>query len=235
MATPDGTPLLLLDRVDQGRVALLLSDQIWLWSRGHEGGGPQAELLRRIAHWLMKEPALDEEALRAVVEDGVLRIDRRSVLEAAPGTVTVTPPSGVPIRVPLVQAGPGHATAEVPATEAGVYQVGDGTRATFAAATVGNPLEFADLRATATVLQPAARASGGSVRFIGADVAGLRMPDLRRTEAGREASGTGWIGLPRRRDHVVTGLDATPLLPSWAALPLLLSLVVVAWRREGTG
>jgi hypothetical protein len=123
----------------------------------------------------------------------------------------------------------------VPATEAGVYQVGDGTRTTFAAATVGNPLEFADLRATATVLQPAARGSGGSVRFVGGDVAGLRMPDLRRTEVGREASGGSWIGLPRRRDHVVTGLDATPLLPGWAALPLLLSLVVVAWRREGTG
>ena len=239
MATPNGTPLLLLDRVEQGRVALLLSDQIWLWSRGHEGGGPQAELLRRIAHWLMKEPALDEEALRAVVEDGMLRIDRRSVIEAAPGagggSVTVTPPSGMPARVPLVQAGPGHATAEVPAAEAGVYQVGDGTRTTFAAATVGNPLEFADLRATATVLQPAARASGGSVRFVGADVAGLRMPDLRRTEGAREAAGASWIGLPRRRDHVVTGLDATPLLPPWAALPLLLSLVVVAWRREGTG
>ena len=230
LATPDGSPLLMLDHVEQGRVALLLSDQIWLWSRGHQGGGPQAELLRRIAHWLMKEPALEEEALRATVENGVLRIERRTVQDAPPGSVAITAPSGAASSVPLSMSAPGRAQAEAPATEPGVYQVGDGTRTAFAAATVANPLELADLRATASVLQPIARASGGSVRFVGASV-----PELRRTEPGREASGGGWIGLPRRHDHVVTGLDAIPLLPPWAALPLLLVLVVIAWRREGTG
>jgi hypothetical protein len=199
MATPDGTPLLLLDHVEQGRVALLLSDQIWLWSRGHQGGGPQAELLRRIAHWLMKEPALDEEALRASVEGGTLRVERRSVLDTPPGSVSVVAPSGARSTVALQQAAPGHATAEVAATEPGVYQVGDGTRTAFAAATLAE----------------------------------LHVPDLRRVEPGHETSGRGWIGLPRRRDHVVTGLEAIPLLPPWAALPVLLALVVVAWRREG--
>ena len=52
-------------REEKGRVALLLSDQAWLWARGYQGGGPHLDLLRRIAHWLMKEPALEEEALRA--------------------------------------------------------------------------------------------------------------------------------------------------------------------------
>ncbi len=235
MATPDGSPLLLLDHVEQGRVALLLSDQIWLWSRGHQGGGPQAELLRRIAHWLMKEPALDEEALRATIEDGTLRIERRTVLDATPDAVTVTAPSGAATRLPLAPAGPGRATAQAPAPEPGVYAVTDGARTTFAAASLGNPLEYADLRATGTVLQPVARASGGSVRFIGGDPAALHVPEIRRIEPGRDAAGSTWIGLPRRRDHVVTGLDAIPLLPPWAALPLLLALVVIAWRREGTG
>ncbi|MDX1574778.1 MAG: hypothetical protein R3285_01210, partial [Kiloniellales bacterium] len=61
-------PLLILDRVGEGRVAQVLSDHMWLWSRGFEGGGPQADLLRRVAHWLMKEPDLEEEDLRARVE-----------------------------------------------------------------------------------------------------------------------------------------------------------------------
>jgi hypothetical protein len=234
MATPDGTPLLLLDHVDQGRVALLLSDQIWLWSRGHQGGGPQAELLRRIAHWLMKEPALDEEALRASIDGGTLHIERQSVLAAAPETVTVTSPSGATSTVRLAPAAPGRATGAVPAPEAGVYQVGDGTRTAFAAATVVNPLEYADLRATASALQPVVRASGGTVRFIGDTTATLRLPDLRRVEMGRETAGRDWIGLQRRHDHVVTGLEAIPLLPPWAALPLLLAVVVIAWRREGS-
>ena len=63
MSGPDGKPLLVLSHQDKGRVAQLLSDQGWLWARGYEGGGPQTELLRRLAHWLMKEPDLEEEAL----------------------------------------------------------------------------------------------------------------------------------------------------------------------------
>ena len=118
--------------------------------------------------------------------------------------------------------------ATLPATALGVWQVSDGTRQAFAAATDANPRETADLRATATLLSPVVRASGGSIRFAAAGT-----PELRRTEPERDASGAGWIGLPRRHDHVVTGLDAIPLLPPWAALPLLLGLVLAAWQREG--
>jgi len=230
MNTPDGAPLLLVDRVEQGRAALLLSDQIWLWSRGHEGGGPQAELLRRIAHWLMKEPALEEEALRARIEDGRLLIERRTIQDGALGDVAVTSPTGAVTRLKLRTEGSGRGTAELPAAEPGVWQVGDGARTTFAAAVDANPREIADLRATGTVLAATARASGGSIHFIAGGT-----PELRRVELGRDASGAAWIGLPRRRDHIVTGLDAIPLLPPWAALPLLLGLVLVAWRREGSG
>jgi len=230
MNAPDGAPLLMVDHVEQGRTALLLSDQIWLWSRGHQGGGPQAELLRRIAHWLMKEPALDEEALRARIEDGRLLIERRTILDGTLGDVVVTSPTGAVSRLPLRADSPGHGTAELPAAEPGVWQVGDGTRTTFAGAVNANPREIADLRATGTVLAATARASGGSIHFIAGGT-----PELRRVEPGREASGAGWIGLPRRRDHIVTGLDAIPLLPPWAALPLLLGLILVAWRREGSG
>ena len=70
MMGPEGRPLLVLARESEGRIAVLGSDQAWLWSRGFEGGGPQLELLRRLAHWLMKEPELEEEVLRGTGEDG---------------------------------------------------------------------------------------------------------------------------------------------------------------------
>ena len=225
----DGGPLLVLDRVGTGRVALLLSDQIWLWSRGHLGGGPQAELLRRIAHWLMQEPALEEESLRATIVQGRLLIERHSMSDAAAPPVTVTAPAGGTQTVTLTAPTDGAARADVAAAEPGVWRVTDGTRTVLAAAASANPLELADLRATATVLAPVVRGTG-SVRFIGAG-----MPDLRRTEPGRDVTGSTWIGLPARRDSVVTGAATTPLLPPWAALPLLLGVVIVAWRREGAG
>jgi hypothetical protein len=228
LRTPDGQPLLALDRVGEGRSALLLSDQIWLWSRGHEGGGPQAELLRRIAHWLMKEPELEENALTARVVDGRLRIESRSTEAGPPGDVVVTDPDGKKETVKLAVDSPGRATATRSAPVPGVWQVTQGTQSAYAAAGAANPPELADLRATATVAGPLARVSGGGVHWLAAGV-----PELRRTEDDRSASGSAWIGLQRRHDHVVTGVAALQLLPAWLSLPVMLGLLVLAWRREG--
>jgi hypothetical protein len=228
MRTPGGEPLLALNRVGQGRTALLLSDQIWLWSRGHDGGGPQAELLRRIAHWLMKEPELEENALTARVADGRLRIERRSTSAAPPGSVIVTDPDGGKQTIPLHPDAPGRATAALAAATPGVWQVTQGERSAYAAAGAADPPELADLRATASLVGPLARASGGGVHWLG----GGSVPELRRSSDGGSASGSGWIGLARRHDHVVTGVAALDLLPGWASLPIILGLVLLAWRRE---
>ncbi len=229
LRTRDGNPLLALDRVGEGRTALLLSDQIWLWSRGHDGGGPQAELLRRIAHWLMREPELEENALTARVAGGRLRIESRSTDATAPDSATVTGPDGGTETVRLHEDSPGRFTAQRAASVPGVWQVTQGTRTAYAAAGAANPPELADLRATAGLAGPLARASGGGVHWL----AGAEVPELRRTEDDRAASGSGWIGLRRRHDHVVTGVAALPLLPGWLSLPVVLGLLVGAWRREG--
>jgi hypothetical protein len=224
-----GDPLLLLDHVGEGRVAMLLSDQIWLWSRGHQGGGPQAELLRRVAHWLMKEPELEENALTARVEHGRLAVERRSTDDRPPAPVTVTDPDGKQQKLALTPTRPGRAVGQLAATSPGVWQASDGAHTAYAAAGAANPLEMADLRATAALLAPLVRATGGSIHWL--DPAGA--PELRRTDPGLEAAGSSWIGLQRRHDHLVTGIAATPLLPPWLALPLILGLAVLAWRREG--
>jgi hypothetical protein len=221
--------LLALGRFGEGRTALLLSDQIWLWSRGHEGGGPQAELLRRIAHWLMQEPALEENALTAKVSDGRLRIERRSTEPGPPGDVVVTGPDGGKETVVLHEDAPGRARAVRDADIPGVWQVTQGGRSAYAAAGAANPPELADLRATATVAGPLARASGGGVHWLGAG----GVPELRQVEDGRGASGSTWIGLRRRHDHIVTGVTALDLLPAWLSLPAILGLLLLAWRREG--
>ncbi len=233
LRTPDGDPLLALDRVGQGRTALLLSDQIWLWSRGHEGGGPQAELLRRIAHWLMQEPDLEENALTARVTDGRLQIERRSTDAAPPGQVTVTDPDGKTETVGLREASPGRATASRVATVPGVWRVSQGQQAAYAAAGAANPPELADLRATATVAGGLARASGGGVHWLAGAGNDVNVPELRRTEEGSAASGSAWIGMERRHDHVVTGVAALELLPGWVSLPVMVGLLLLAWRREG--
>lgn len=232
MEAAGGAPLLVLDRVGEGRVALLLSDHIWLWSRGHDGGGPQAELLRRTAHWLMREPELEEEDLSAHVEAGRLTVQRQSLEAGPPPEVTITAPDGSTSRHKLEPAGGGRATLVLPAEQPGVWQVSDGQRTAFAAAAAANPLEVADLRADAAKLQPILDATGGAQRWLG-NGPDPSLPDLRRVWPGRDTHGSGWIGLRRNGDHTVTGIAALPLLPPWLALPLVLGVAVLAWRREG--
>ena len=237
MRTPDGQSLLVLGRVEKGRTALLLSDQIWLWSRGHEGGGPQAELLRRIAHWAMQEPSLEENALTARIvstigQGGRLTVERRSSEARPAGSVGITAPDGTKTTLPFADASPGRATASLPVTMPGVWRADDGTRTAYAAAGTANPREIADLRATATLVGKLAHDTGGGVHWLGT-AAQPDIPELRRTEPDRSASGGSWIGLQRRHDHVVTGIAAIPLLPPWLALPLLMGPMVLAWRREG--
>ncbi len=133
----------------------------------------------------------------------------------------------------MTPASPGRSTARIPADAPGVWQVSDGERTAYAAAGAANPAELADLRATGERLDGLARASGGGVHWLEAPGGQAVVPQLRRTEAGRDASGGSWIGLQRRHDHVVTGIAAVSLMPAWAALPLILGLAVLAWRREG--
>jgi hypothetical protein len=228
MTGPNNTPLLVLSHVDQGRVALLLSDQIWLWSRGHQGGGPQAELLRRVAHWLMGEPELDEDRLAATIANKRLQVTRRTVSGPAATGVRVTPPDAPAETLALTQTAPGAAQGDMAAAAPGVWRVEDGTHVAFAAAGQDNPLEYADLRATADRIGPLVRRSGGGTIWLGATGA----PHIVRVGAEDRAAGPGWIGLRRRGAHLVTGVETVPLLPPWAALPLLLGLAMAAWRRE---
>jgi hypothetical protein len=222
-----GEPLLILDHVGKGRVAQLASDQIWLWARGYQGGGPQAELLRRLAHWLMKEPELEENALDVKIEDATLVIRRRA-LDGRPMTVTVKTPGGTESRTELAAAADGVLEGRVPANELGIYTVNDGTQERYAIAGEVNPPELRGVRTTPDLIAPVAAASGGSVSWLADGV-----PSVRLENATRRYGGRGWIGLRRSNGYAVTGILDSPLLPAWLCALILAALMVGAWWREG--
>ncbi len=222
------SPLLILDRFGEGRVAQMMSDHMWLWSRGFEGGGPQAELLRRISHWLMKEPDLEEEDLRAQVRGGQLQIIRRSLSIEQP-QVAVTLPSGETRSLTLSPEGAGRSSATLAAEENGLYHITDGRLTALAAAGPLNPLELRDPRSSGALVEPLAEESGGTVWRL----AGDELPALRKVAADRDRHGRGWIGLKRGGGYVVTGVLQIPVLPALLVLCLSLAAAVLAWQREG--
>lgn len=233
MQAPNGSPLLILDRVGEGRVALMLSDHIWLWARGHDGGGPHQELLRRLAHWLMREPQLEEEELRARQAGGALQIEHRTLQVPGPREFEVTAPDGTVTRLPAQDDGHGRSVAELQATAPGIWRVTAGQRVAFAAIPPGNPQEYQDLRASPEPLRLAMANTGGAFRWVGD---GTQVPEFRRVPAGRAmaaSNAAGWLGLRRNEDHLVTEVRATSLLPPWASLLLIAGFTLLAWRREG--
>jgi hypothetical protein len=228
MSGYDGKPLLVLGREGKGRVAQLLSDQMWLWTRGFEGGGPQAELLRRVVYWLMKEPELEENDLRATVQGNRLVVTRQS-LQPDDRPVQIVGPGGKLETLKLQPTHGGQSSGSLPVGESGLYRVSDGTRTALAAAGALNPIELADVRTTDEKVKPDVQATGGGIFWVGPGT----LPELRRIDPERSGAGRNWIGFRANGDYVVTGVQEIPLLPGLLALLLALGLFVAAWRREG--
>ncbi|NHB75338.1 hypothetical protein [Rhodobacter calidifons] len=228
MSGPRDLPLLVLNRVGQGRVAVLASDQAWLWGRGYEGGGPQLELLRRLAHWMLKEPELEEETLTAEVRGEVLTITRRTLDEADPGPVTITGPDGATVDLPMPMAAPGRYETVWQAPALGLYRLEQGELTRVIAVGPAAPREFAETIASGAALQPLAEATRGGVTRLEPG-----NPDIRSVAEGRVAIGRGWIGITPRAAYLTASVNVVPVLPAWAWLVIAAGLAVVAWLIEG--
>ncbi|MBX3580322.1 MAG: hypothetical protein KF810_00280 [Rhizobiaceae bacterium] len=231
MKGPDDRPLLLLDRKGEGRVGMLLSDQGWLWARGFEGGGPHVQLYRRMAHWLMKEPELEEERLLANGRGMTLDVIRQTMSDD-PGPATVISPSGNAITVPLASSQPGVFTGSQQVDEIGLYQVGNGDLTALAHVGPVNAPEFADTISTQDVLRPVAEASGGSVHRV-ASVTGVSVPGIVPVRSSANAAGNDWIGLRTTDDSVLTSVSRVPLFGGFFGLGVLLLALGSMWYREG--
>jgi hypothetical protein len=233
MKGAEGKPLLVLGERGQGRVALLLSDHIWLWARGYEGGGPYTDLLRRLAHWLMKEPDLEEEMLKATSRGQALNLERRSIKDEVE-PVTVTAPSGKEKTVTLDKAEPGLWRKSITAGEQGVYRISSGKLASVVTVGNANAKEVSAVTATDAALSPILNETGGGSFWLGRDQADASaLPRIVLMRGGHVMHGADWLGLHKRDAYHVQGVRLFPLFTGFLALALLLGLMAVTWFREG--
>ena len=239
----DERPLLLLDRRGRGRVALLLSDQAWLWARGYDGGGPHTDLLRRLAHWLMKEPDLEEERLIASAKGLKLTVERRSMEEGVP-PVQISAPGGESSEAVLEKAGPGSWRATVDVRVPGLYKLQtsspSGTLHTVAHAGIEDAREMSEVTATEEKLKPLIEATGGGTFWtrgggLLSSVAssGVELPRISMLANARVLAGSGWMGLKDREAYVTRGVKLIPMFTGFMALAALLFLLALTWWREG--
>jgi hypothetical protein len=227
MTGVDGRALLTLDRVGTGRVALLASDHAWLWYRGYEEGGPQQEFLKRLAHWLMKEPELEEESITVTIEGEKVEVRQQSLSETLEPANMRTPNGAISV-INMEPSGPGEFAGAFVTPEQGIFEIrSNGIQRVFAKG-AANPIEFFDPRPSLDVLAPLVSATKGAQIWA---LDGL--PTIRETRSGRIAAGRNWMGVVKNNAFATLGVRQSPLLPPWLYLLLALGTAVLGWLREG--
>lgn len=224
----DGAPLLVLKHAGEGRIALMLSDHVWLWARGFQGGGPHVKLLRRLAHWLMKEPELAEEYLSANTRGGKIFI-RRQTLDDEAGEIFITTPNGKEIAIELNKSAEGIFEAEFDAPELGLYEIINGDQRALTHVGPANPREFANVISTPDLLAPVLSETGGSSIRVSSD----NVPRIIPVGENSAASGNGWIGLRNANATLLRGVNTISLFSGLFGLALLLLSMAAMWAREG--
>jgi hypothetical protein len=222
-------PLLILDRVDKGRVAQLSSDHIWLWSRGFDGGGPHAELLRRIVHWLMKEPELDERAFNVHVNKNQIIIEKQS-FDKNEETLSMQTPDGETSLITLKKNTQDILVHKMQAENLGIYAFED-VQNMRKSVIIGdiNPLELDGVITTPEIMQPLIKSTGGTYIWLSE----TQHPTLRASKKAQRYGGSNWLALRQNEDFTVTRVKDIALLPEWASLLLLFSALLFLWWKEG--
>jgi hypothetical protein len=228
----DDKPLLVLSRVDKGRVGLLLTDQMWLWARDYDGGGPYLDLLRRLAHWLMKEPDLEEEALRASAKGREIIVERQSVSGEARETNLVAP-DGSKTKLDMTPYAPGLSRAHLTVNRFGLYRAGDGEHVALVNVGQENPLEMRDVVSSTENLRPLTEATGGTTRRITDAGAAVVMPRVVGLNPSSSYGGVDYIGVKRTGSTELIGARSTSLASGFFGLAVLFGITTLAWVNEG--
>jgi hypothetical protein len=225
-------PLVVLAREGEGRVGLILSDHIWLWARGYEGGGPHIDLLRRMSHWLMRQPELEEEALRLALHGREITIERQTMAETVE-PVVLTSPSGAQQTLILDKGDPGVWRKTVEAAELGLWRATDGKLTTLVNVGPANPKEFSEVTSTTAVMAPLAAVTGGDARRLAGASGVITPPRILGVRSSDTLKGDDWIGLRIREASVVRGVGVLPMFAGLLGLLLLVGSLALTWAREG--
>jgi hypothetical protein len=232
MKGADDKPLLVLSRVDKGRVGLLLTDQMWLWARGYDGGGPYLDLLRRLAHWLMKEPDLEEEALRASAKGREITVEHQSVSGEARETELVAP-DGSKTKLDMMPYAPGLSRAHLAVSQFGLYRAEDGEHVALVNVGQENPLEMRDVVSSTENLRPITEVTGGTTRRITDAGAVVAMPRVVGLNPSSSYGGADYIGVKRTGSTELIGARSTSLASGFFGLAVLFGITTLAWVNEG--
>ena len=179
----------------------------------------------------MKQPDLDEEALRLQVQGKDLMVVRQTMADTV-APVTVTSPSGATRELTLSAGDPGEWRATMPAERtrpmAGDRRHAEGAdqcRPDQSEGIFGSHLHDRDAEAAGAGDRRRRAARGRRLQHrAAAHRAGARLQRFH---------GDGWMGVKMRDASVVKGVGVLPIFAGLIGLLLLLGAFAATWLREG--
>ncbi len=226
MQTEGGKPLLVMNREKKGRVAMLLSDQAWLWARGHDGGGPYSGLIGNTARWLLQDSTMEEESLRIQSRDNTLVVEQQT-MDQNGSPVMIRTPSGKALTLETTPSEPGLWQAIIPTEEHGIYSAestGRQLSKVFAYVEPSNPREFESPISTLDILRPLSKKSGGIVtRMVDDSGAAIDIKIAAQDKPG-ETTTTDKFNIRMNTKSITTGEERQPVIPDYLMLAGIIGL-----------
>jgi uncharacterized membrane protein len=228
MSGIDDRPLLLIGEKDNGRIIHLTSDQIWLWARQYQQGGPYIDLMRKMIHWLLKEPSLEEGQIELSLDQDEIAVAR--YINPAGETLKYTDPDGIEKPLPLKQGRDKIFHARIDASKQGLYSFSAGKNTAYIIAGAYDTLEQTNLIRSTEIIQPALSQTGGG-SFEADKLSDTQFKVKKGTSAARFSS-PRTMAFKESKYAEISKIDFTPTLPLWFYLLIFAALNVYIWQRE---
>ena len=225
---PDARPLLVLNRVGQGRVAQILSDQSWVWTKSGANKGPQADLLRRLVHWLMKEPELEENELSAKIDNDTILVTKNSLnLDKKP--IISTSPDNIKEEIVLEDIGRGKQIGKILSPQEGTWKFSSGNSQISLIVGNSNSSEYLDVRTTDNIVKPIVSYTSGSINWINNE---KNIPKIKQIQKNKLTDNSKNIQLIKNEKYYVKNIQQSSLTPWYFVLIFSLILLFLSWYRE---
>jgi len=224
---PESRPLLVLNRVGQGRVAQILSDQSWVWTKPGSNKGPQADLLRRLVHWLMKEPELEENELSARMDDNTILITKNSLILDNKPIISISP-DNTKTEIILEDIGKGKQIGKILSPQEGTWKFSSGNSKISLIVGNSNSSEYLDVRTTDNIVKPIVEFTSGSINWVNNE----NLPKIRHLPKSKLNENNNHIKLVKNEKYFVKSLQQSTLTPWYLVLILSLILLFLSWYRE---
>ena len=225
---PEARPLLVLNRVGQGRVAQILSDQSWVWTKSGANKGPQADLLRRLVHWLMKEPELEENELSARIDNDTILITKNSLtLDKKP--IISTSPDNIKEEIILEDIGKGKQIGKILSPQEGTWKFSSGNSKISLIVGNSNSSEYLDVRTTDSIVKPLVNYTSGLIHWVNNK---KNIPQIKQIQKNKLTNNSKNIQLLKNEKYFVKSLQQSSLTPWYFVLIFSLILLFLSWYRE---